>query len=78
MSVFIFICLFARSLVMPLPWLVVGSGLWITTIIIIITIIIITRVGKPSKTIDLLGILGHLQLSFPVSQTSSSCSSTVG
>lgn len=58
-SVSVSICLFVGSLVMPLPWLLVGSDLWITTIIIIITIIIITWVGTPSRTIDVLGILGH-------------------
>ena len=68
------VCLSTRSSIMPLPRLVTGSGLWV----IIIIIIIITQMGKPSRTIDLPRILGHLQLEIPASQTNSSCSSTVG
>ena len=68
------VCLSTRSPVMPLPRLVTGSGLWV----IIIIIIIITQMGKPSRTIDLPRILGHLQLEIPASQTNSPCSSTVG
>ena len=68
------VCLSTRSPVMPLPRLVTGSGLWV----VIIIIIIITQMGKPSRTIDLPRILGHLQLEIPASQTNSSCSSTVG
>ena len=68
------VCLSTRSSIMPLPRLVTGSGLWV----VIIIIIIITQMGKPSRTIDLPRILGHLQLEIPASQTNSSCSSTVG
>ena len=68
------VCLSTRSPVMPLPRLVTGSGLWV----VIIIIIIITQMGKPSRTIDLPRILGHLQLEIPARQTNSSCSSTVG
>ena len=68
------VCLSTRSLIMPLPRLVTGSGLWV----VIIIIIIITQMGKPSRTIDLPRILGHLQLEIPASQTNSSCSSIVG
>ena len=68
------VCLSTRSSIMPLPRLVTGSGLWV----IIIIIIIITQMGKPSRTIDLPRILGHLQLEIPASQTNSSCSSIVG
>ena len=68
------VCLSTRSLVMPLPRLVTGSGLWV----VIIIIIIITQMGKTSRTIDLPRILGHLQLEILASQTNSSCSSTVG
>ena len=68
------VCLSTRSPVMPLPRLVTGSGLWV----VIIIIIIITQMGKPSRTIDLPRILGHLQLEIPASQTNSSCSSIVG
>ena len=53
MFVFVFVCLFVGSLVTPLPQLVSGSCLRFATIIIII--IIITRLDKPSRTIDLLG-----------------------
>ena len=68
------VCLSTRSSIMPLPRLVTGSGLWV----VIIIIIIITQMGKPSRTIDLPRILGHLQLEIPASQTNSSCSSIVG
>ena len=68
------VCLSTRSSIMPLPRLVTGSGLWV----VIIIIIIITQMGKPSRTIDLPRILGHLQLEIPASQTNSSCSSTMG
>ena len=53
MFVFVFVCLFVGSLVTPLPQLVSGSCLRFAAIIIII--IIITRLDKPSRTIDLLG-----------------------
>ena len=61
----LFVSLFAgSSLVAPLPWLISRSGLKATntTIITIIINIIVTttQVGKPSRTIDPLRILGHL------------------
>ena len=59
--VYVSVCLSAGSSVAPLAWLVAGSCLRVTAIIIII-IIIITQVGKPSRTIDLPRILSHLQL----------------
>ena len=64
MLVSVSVCLSVRSLVTPLPRLVVGSHLMVATIINII-ITIITRVGKPSKTIDLLGssFLLHVETS---------------
>ena len=52
------LCLFVGSMVTPLPRLVAGSHLRVTTIIIIFIIIIITiitLVGKPSRATDLLG-----------------------
>ena len=54
MLVSVSVCLSVGSLVTPLPRLVVGSHLMFATIINTI-ITIITLVGKPSKTIDLLG-----------------------
>jgi len=49
------VCLSAGSSpVMPLPWLVARSCLRV-----------ITRVGTPSKPVDLPRILGHLQLKVP-------------
>ena len=51
---------------MPLPLPIAGGDLWIITIVIIIIIIIIIviipQMGKSYRTIDLLGILGYLQL----------------
>ena len=51
---------------MPLPLPIAGGDLWIITIvviiIIIIIIVIIPQMGKSYRTIDLLGILGYLQL----------------
>ena len=56
MFVSVFVCLFVGSLVTPVPHLVAGRCLMVpAVIIIVITIIIITLVGKPSRTIDLLG-----------------------
>ena len=51
---------------MPFPLPIAGGDLWIITIvvvvIIIIIIVIIPQMGKSYRTIDLLGILGYLQL----------------
>ena len=51
---------------MPLTLPIAGGDLWIITIvviiIIIIIIVIIPQMGKSYRTIDLLGILGYLQL----------------
>ena len=55
MFVSVSVCLFVGSPVTFLPWLVARSHLRVTAIIIIVIIVIITRVGKPFKTIDLLG-----------------------
>ena len=70
MLVSVSVCLSVGSLVTPLPQLVVGSHLMVATIINII-ITIITRVGKPSKTIDLLGssFLIHVETSKGVNST---------
>ena len=61
MFVCLSVCLFAGSPEVPLPWLVAKNSLWIATAIAIIVI----WVGKPSKTIDMPRILGHLQLEVP-------------
>ena len=48
----LYVCLSIGSMETTHPWLLAGSCLRAATIIIII---IITRVGKPSRTFDLLG-----------------------
>jgi len=65
MFVSVLVCLSVGSLVTPLPWLVVGSCLRVTAIIII------TQMDKPSRTIDLLGssFLIHVETSKGVNST---------
>jgi len=72
MSVSLFVYLFVESPITPFPRLVAGSCLRVaTTTTNIIIIIIIIEVGKPSKTIDLLGssFLIHAETSKGVNST---------
>ena len=48
---------------MPLPWLSAWGRLWI--IIIVVIVVVVTYLGIPTRPIDLIGILSHLQLEVP-------------
>ena len=58
---YVSVCLsVGSSLVAASPWLIAGSSLRAAS-----TTIITTWVGKPFRTVDSPGILGHLQLEVP-------------